>query len=280
LLDLRGKSEGRSLTALLGGKPSSLAVNALIAAESAKQAAAEAIEAVRLGFGSLKLKVGRGTLDNDEDLVSAVRQAVGPGVKLRLDPNQAWGTSQAIESIRRLSRYQLEYVEQPVAAADVAGLAEVRRSVPVPVAADESLGSLNDFRHLLRADAADVFVLKAARLGGMKSSLEIAKAAIKAGKSVVVTTSLESDIGVAASAHLAAAVSAHSMAHGLATGLLFDAGLTAPRLLPANGALKTPDGPGLGMKADPALLNKYAIDITGSAGSLSGLEDYVQSRRS
>jgi len=280
LLDLQGQARGLPLAVLLGGKPSAIAVNALIATESLEEAVAEARKVVELGFTSLKLKVGRRELDDDEALVSSVRQAIGPEVRLRLDPNQAWDRDQAIESIQRLSRYKIEYVEQPVPAVDIASLAEVGRAVPVPVAADESLGSLEDLHRLLSANAADIFILKAARLGGLKAALDVAKVVIETRRSVVVTTSLESDIGIAASAHLAAAVSADALAQGLATGLLFKENLVSPRLLPANGMLATPNGPGLGVKVDAVLLRKYGVDVMGSAGSSSGLREYLSARRS
>jgi L-alanine-DL-glutamate epimerase-like enolase superfamily enzyme len=91
-----------------------------------------------------------------------------------------------------LSRYNIEYVEQPVPADDIEGLAKVRSSVPVPVAADEALSSLEDLERLMNAGAADIFILKAARLGGLKSTLDLANLALKKGHEVVVTTSLES----------------------------------------------------------------------------------------
>ncbi|MBI4299681.1 MAG: o-succinylbenzoate synthase [Chloroflexi bacterium] len=269
LLDIQGKASERPVAELLGGKPSSLPVNAIIAAETPERAAAETAEAARHGFTSLKLKVGHGTPAQDEALVSAVRQAVGPNVKLRLDPNQAWEAARAIESIGRLSRYGLEYVEQPVAAGDIAGLAQTRRAVPVPIAADESLGSLDDLRRLLAADAADVFILKPARLGGLRAALEVAHIALEADKPVVVTSSLESSVGIAACAHLAAALPSQPFAHGLATGLLFEEDLTSSDLRPENGVLRTPSGPGLGVEVNTACLEKYGSGIKGSTGSWS-----------
>ncbi len=276
LLDLGGQAAGRSLSELLGGVPSPLRVNALIAAESPEQAVAEAREAVKLGFTSIKLKVGAAGLDRDEALVAAVRDAVGPGVRLRLDPNQAWDVDRAIESIEVLARYGLEYVEQPVPASDIAGLAAVRRAVTVPVAADEALSSLDALRRLLKVDAASVFILKAARLGGLTAALNAARLAVQAGQQVVVTTSLESSVGIAASAHLASAIPSGGPAHGLATGLLLAGDLVSPGLLPERGVLVTPSGPGLGVKVDPALLRRYDIGIMGCAGSPSGLEEYLE----
>ena len=273
LLDLKGQNRGVPVTVLLGGKPSTLAVNALITAESPEQVELDARKAVGLGFTNLKLKVGRRTLSEDEHLVSTVRRVVGPQVKLRLDPNQAWNVNQAIESIRQLSRYQLEFVEQPVPAVDITGLAKVRRSVPVAVAADESLSSLDDLHRLLDAGAADIFIIKASRLGGLRAALEVATEVIKARQSVVVTTSLESGVGISASTHLATALPTQSYAQGLATGLLFTQDLVYPALAPTNGMFMTPDEPGLGVRVDTMLLREYGTAIMGSASSLSRLHE-------
>ena len=275
LRDIRGQSARVSLTALFGGRPSQLAVNAVIISESPEQAASEARAALKSGFSCVKLKVGSGTLEREEEMVAAVRRAVGPDMRIRLDANQAWSVEQAIESIRCLAKYDLEYVEQPVAANDVAGMAKVRRAVSIPLAADESLGSIVDLHHILDAGAADVFIIKAARLGGFRKSLRIAKEAAERGHPVVVTTALESGIGIAASAHLAAAIPSQTKAHGLATGFLLEDDLLSVKWAPADGFLQVPTGPGLGVKVNAASLRKYSSGIIGSVGSLSGLEEYL-----
>lgn len=280
LLDIKGQDKGVPLAVLLGGTPSPISVNALITAEFPEQAALDARKAVKLGFTTLKLKVGGRTLSTDEQLVAAVRRAAGPDVKLRLDPNQAWNINQAIESILRLSRYQLEFVEQPVTAADIKGLAEVRRSVPVAIAADESLGSLDDLHRLLDTGAAGIFVIKAARLGGLRASLDIVREVIEGGQSAIITTALESGVGIAAAVHLAAALPPQSYAHGLATGLLFTRDIVSPALAPANGMLMTPDSPGLGVRVDKTLLQKYGLAVMGSAGSSSDLDEYLSPKLS
>jgi len=262
LLDIQGKSTGHPLAVHLGGRPAAVPVNALITVTSPEKAAAAAAEAVANGFTTLKLKVG---ILGDEALVAAVREAIGPEIKLRLDPNMAWDTETAIEAINRFSKYDIEYVEQPVTASDFGGLAAVRKAVSVPLAADESLTSIEDFRRLLAAGAADVFILKPARLGGLRVSLAIAAAVKAAGKTAVVTTSLESSAGIAACAHLASVVD-NDVAHGLGTASLFEAEFTSPRLLPVRGFLQTPTAPGLGISADD-IPPECRTDVTGSTPS-------------
>ncbi len=270
-LDLLGKAQGNSVAELLGGAPRSLPVNAIIASDSPAQASVEAFLAVAAGFASLKLKVGQPGLEQDIKLVSAVRQAIGASVRLRLDPNQAWTASQAVVAIRRLAAFGVEYVEQPVVASNLAGMAQVRRETGVLVAADEALTSAAEVDRILLAEAADLFILKAARLGGLATSLEAAHAAAKAGKISVVTSSLESGVGLAASAHLASALAPHTFAHGLATGLLYDTDLLEHPLLPIKGMLPTPSGPGLGVTVDSAQLSRYGIGITGGLGLSAGV---------
>ncbi|MBI4338365.1 MAG: mandelate racemase/muconate lactonizing enzyme family protein [Chloroflexi bacterium] len=266
LLDLLGHARGLSLAHLLGGSPVALPVNAIIASESPRRAASEAARAVAQGFTSLKLKVAQGTLAQDVALVSAVRRAVGPSARLRVDANQGWSVLQAVEALRRLERYDLEYVEQPVAAADLAGMAEVRRSARVPVAADEALASPGDVERILKAEAADIFVVKAARLGGLWSAREVMRRIAEAGKAIVVTSSLESGVGLATSAHLASLLAAHPFAHGLATGNLFPSILLADPFLPRDSALAAPLGHGLGVRVDREQLERYATGIRGGAG--------------
>ena len=267
LLDLSGKAKECSVVELLRGGSHPVSVNALISAETPQEVLREAQEAVALGFTSLKLKVALGTLEEDETLVSSIRGEVGTGVRLRIDPNQGWSVSQAIDAIHRLALYNLEYVEQPVPGDDLAGLREVRRAVQVPIAVDEALGSVDDLRRLVEADAADLLVLKAGRLGGFHASMEVIRLAEEEGIPVVVTSSLESGVGLAASLALTTTLASHPFAHGLATGLLLENDLVFPHIVPSGGVLIPPQGPGLGIEVDTKALDKYGINIKGWVGS-------------
>lgn len=276
LNDIKSQESAVPLTVMFGGRPGAIPVNALIFSESPEKAAAEAAEAVRAGFNCIKIKVGKNTLEEDEAVVAAVRQEIGPRVLIRLDANQAWDVEQARESIKVLSLYNIEYIEQPVKAADIEGMAGLRRSVRVPLAADESLSSYQDFHRLLEAAAADVFIIKAARLGGFRKSLRIAGEAMERGHRVVITSSLESGIGIAAGAHLALALPPQPKAHGLATGLLFENDLTAGELQPCEGFLEIANKPGLGLKIDDSSLKRFGSSIKGLEGSTAGLEKYLE----
>lgn len=267
LLDLQGQARGCSVTALLGGQPGLIPVNALVAEESPRAAAAQAAALVALGFTSLKLKVALGSLEQDEALVAAVRGAVGAGTRLRLDANGGWTVQQAVEAIRRLARHGLEYVEQPVGGHDLEGMKTVRAAVPVPVAADESIASAKDAARVLAAGAADILVVKAGRLGGLDMAIEVLRLAAEANTPAVVTSSLEAGVGLAAAAHLAATLPSGPFAHGLATGTLLESDLLTSPIKPTAGMLSVPSGAGLGVEVDQEALRRYAVDVSGSLGA-------------
>ena len=267
LYDALGKESRRPVAALLGGEPRPVAVNALVAVDNALDAARLAAEAVAQGFSTVKLKLGTGTTEEEEALVGAVREAMGEAPRLRCDANGGWSVEEAIEAIDRLERFDLEYVEQPVAAGDIQGMARVRRSVGVPIAADESLAGLDDARRLLDAGAADVLVVKAARAGGLRAAGEVMALAEAHGLTAVVTSSLETGVGIAASLHLAATTSKEKgPACGLATASLLEHDLLTRPLAPVGGVLAVPLGPGLGVELDMEAVRRYGMGVQGSVG--------------
>jgi len=177
-------------------------------------------------------------LDAEVARLEAVRDALGPGGRVRVDANGAWDVDEALRRLPALDRAAggLEYVEQPCA--DVAGLAAVRRGqrgdTAVPVAADESIRRAADPLAVVRADAADVVVLKVQPLGGVRACLDLAE---QVGLPVVVSSALESSVGIAAGVALAAALPELPYACGLATVNLFVADVADPPLVPVDGAL-------------------------------------------
>lgn len=188
------------------------------------------------GCRTAKVKVaeaGQG-LDDEVARLEAVRDALGPDGRVRIDANGAWDRETAVSRLRVLDRAAggLEYVEQPCAR--VEDLAAVRRAVDVPVAADESVRRAEDPLAVARAGAADVVVLKVQPLGGVRASLELAE---QVGLPVVVSSALESSVGLAAGVALAAALPELPYACGLATARLLTDDLVADPLLPVDGAL-------------------------------------------
>jgi O-succinylbenzoate synthase len=182
------------------------------------------------GFPAVKVKVRDAA---GIALVRAVRDAVGPAVAVRVDANGAWDVDTAIDMIRRLARFDLELVEQPVASVD--DLARVRRAVDVRVAADECIRSLDDARRLRALDAADVIVVKQQPLGGVRAALDVVDAA---GVPAVVTSMMETSVGIAAGLALAAALPELPFACGLGTATSLPADVTSDPLVPVEGMLR------------------------------------------
>jgi O-succinylbenzoate synthase len=190
----------------------------------------------RSGCGTAKVKVADpGTpLADDLARVEAVRDALGPSGRVRVDANGAWSVDDAVSSITLLDRAAggLEYVEQPCAS--VEELAAVRRRVGVPIAADESIRRAEDPYRVRDLEAADVAVLKVQPLGGVRACLRIAE---DIGMPVVVSSALETSLGLAAGVALAAALPELDHACGLATRALLTRDVAAPGLVPVDGTL-------------------------------------------
>lgn len=272
LLDLEGQAAGRPLAALLAGQHAlSIPVNATVGAAEPVLAAKQAAAAVADGFRAVKLKVGISTkVTTEVERVAAVRDAIGPSAQLRLDANEAWTAETAITCIRAFERYAPELIEQPVAGNDVAALAAVRRAVHTPIAADEAVTGDAAVQRLLAVEAVDAIVLKLPAVGGITVALRLAAVARARGVDTIVTSSLESGVGIAAAAHLAAALPPRR-ACGLATAALLASDLLQAPLRIEAGRLLLPNGPGLGVQVDGERLARYTTrDIIGAGEERPG----------
>jgi len=181
------------------------------------------------GCTTAKVKVAEG---DDEGRVEAVRDALGPAGKLRIDVNGRWDVDTAARNIKRLDAYDLEYVEQPVATLEE--MAELRKIVDVPLAADESVRTAEDPLRVAGLEAADIVVLKVQPLGGVRRSLKVAEAC---GLPVVVSSAVETSVGLAAGVALAAALPELPYACGLGTIPLLEGDVVSSPLLPVDGRL-------------------------------------------
>ncbi len=186
-------------------------------------------------------------LAEDEARVEAVRDALGPTGRIRIDVNGAWDVDTAVKAIQILNRYELEYVEQPCRT--VEELALLRRLVDVPIAADESIRHAEDFMRVATLEAADIAVLKVQPLGGVRNCLRIAE---RLGLPVVVSSALETSVGLAAGIALAAALPELPYACGLATAQLLTTDVTTKPLLPVDGHL-----PVRPVECDPDMLAAF-----------------------
>jgi O-succinylbenzoate synthase len=204
------------------------------------------------GCRTAKVKVAEPGQLPAEDIgrVAAVREALGPGGRIRVDANGGWDVPTAARMLRELSRYGLEYAEQPCAT--LAELAELRRLADVPVAADESVRKAEDPLRVRAAGAADIVVVKVQPLGGVRPALRIAEAC---GLPVVVSSAVDTSAGLAAGVALAAALPELPYACGLATMSLLAGDVTADPLAERGGEL-----PVRRPAVDPAELARWETD--------------------
>ncbi|WP_280264320.1 o-succinylbenzoate synthase [Nocardia wallacei] len=205
------------------------------------------------GCRTAKVKVADHPESLPEDLerVAAVRDALGPGGAIRVDANALWDVDTAVANIKRIDSAAggLEYVEQPCRT--VEELAAVRRRVDVRIAADESIRRAEDPLRVAVAGAADVAVLKCTPLGGVRRALRVAEAA---GLPCVVSSALETSIGLSAQLALAGALPDLDFACGLGTLRLFEGDVITDSLIPVDGHLPVPRTP---PPPNPALLHRF-----------------------
>ncbi|WP_127792175.1 o-succinylbenzoate synthase [Agromyces sp. LHK192] len=219
------------------------------------------------GCRTAKVKVAASdqTLAQDVARVRAARQALGPEGRVRLDANGGWNVDEAEHAIHALAEFDLEYVEQPCPGID--DLAEIRlrtKYMGIPIAADESVRRVDDPLAVAEAGAADLLVIKAQPLGGIRRALSIVEAA---GLPVNVSSALDTSVGLAMGAALAAAVPHLEYDCGLGTASLLAADVTREPLVPEAGAIAVRR-----VEPDPGLLDRYAADADRTAWWLARLE--------
>ncbi|MGN0906710.1 MAG: dipeptide epimerase [Bullifex sp.] len=206
LWDLYGQLYGIPVYKLLGGARDKIITDITISVNSPEEMARDALNAIERGYDTLKVKVGVNP-KLDVERLSAIRNAVGSDVKLRIDANQAWKPQ---EAVRILSRMQdegldIELVEQPVIAHDIEGLKYVTERSCVPVLADESVFSPLDAMKIIQTGAADLINIKLMKCGGITPALKIADAASIMGIECMIGCMLEAKISVNAAVHVACA---------------------------------------------------------------------------
>jgi O-succinylbenzoate synthase len=207
------------------------------------------------GCATAKVKVAEPGQDRRDDVerVAAVRDVLGGSGRIRVDANGAWRVEEAADALTRLSGYDLEYAEQPCATVEelrALRLLLARRGVEVPVAADESIRKAEDPLRVRELEAADVVVVKVAPLGGVRRAAEVVA---ECGLPAVVSSAVDTSVGIAAGVALAAALPELDHACGLGTVALLGGDVASPSLLPEDGRLRTGR-----VEADPDLLDRWA----------------------
>ncbi len=271
LHDIMGKALGVPVYKLLGGLSNEkIALAFVMSSGTVEEVGAEGKMLVKAGFKALKLKVGAKTIEEDVEMLGALRQAVGNDIKIMTDTNGGWHYFQALRFLKKAAKYDLFLCEQPIPWWDIDGLARLRRKVDVPIFADESAAELNDLHKLLQRDAVDGFFLKVPKAGGIHKSQKWVNIAQSVGLMVMCGCMIDSGLGAAANAHFLAATEWMGKIEQEAIGPLNlynmpDTVTNPPKddlavniLRYENGYLYPPDGPGLGVELNEAAVKKYA----------------------
>ena len=260
LHDLAGRLLGVPIWALLGGRARTrVQVQGNAYGRTPEECAEKARLLMEAGYRAVKTGAG-GSPEAALERVRAIREAVGDQCKVRVDAYQSWSVNEAIQTIRKLGRYGVEYVEQPIRRGNVRDLVRVREAVEVPIMADESLVLVEDAWELARQGAVDLFNVRAMK-GGFRHSLRLATIGETAGISTVVGSAPEMSLGSAAGLHLAAVLASANAAelYGF-TYFANDIVLERPQIV--EGWLEVPDGPGLGVELDNERLLAVATRVS------------------
>jgi o-succinylbenzoate synthase len=254
LLDLRGKR-----AAAEGGAASEdsspVRCNATLVAGNPASVVAAAERWAADGFSTFKLKLGGG---DEAAQVRAVREALGPRARIRIDANGAWDVETAKRTLGELEPYEVELAEQPVATLEEA--MELARSTSIPIAGDESIESRSDAERAAAMEACRMTGVKLSKVGGPEEAIEIAEVL-----PTYISSALDGPVGIAAAAQVAATLGEAAvaggpdLAHGLATQRLFASTVAATECELRGDMLHSPPGPSLGVEIDEQALQAHRL---------------------
>lgn len=253
LLDMRGR-RAASGGAGVEAPPEPVECNATLVAGEPAAVAADAEGWASEGFSTFKLKLGVG---DDVGQVRAVREALGPQARIRIDANAAWDVETARRTLQAVEPFDVELAEQPVATLEEA--AQVSGSTSIPLAGDESIEGRGDAVRAVKLGACKLAGLKLSKVGGPEEVIAIAEVLPS-----FVSSALDGPVGIAAAAQVAqtldhAALGVHHFAHGLATQRLFSSTIASVECELRDGMLHPPDGPGLGVEIDEDALRAHRL---------------------
>ena len=252
LFDLQAKLLEAPVATLIGGRALDQVpvIGPVVGMASPDEMARISAEEARAGFTAIKIKVGE-TVEADIARVEAVREAIGPKVKLRVDANDHYRPADCIRLVRAIERLDIEHVEQPLPRYDILGMAEVKRNIGVPLMTDDMVASPIDAMNVIRLQAADRMKVKVTK-HGLDGALTIISMLEAAGLAAVLGHVFEMGLAGAAESHMAA--TARNLAFPCEIGSMRPMGTTVDiireDLQPAPGFIKVPTGPGLGVTLD------------------------------
>jgi L-alanine-DL-glutamate epimerase-like enolase superfamily enzyme len=272
LHDILGKALGVPVYRLLGGlSVERLPLGYVLPASSTEEVISMAAKAVEAGFKILKLKVGYGGEQRDLENVRTLRQEFGDDIQICLDANGSWDYYQALMILKKLEKYGIIMIEQPVPWWDVDGMARLRQKIGIPVFADEAAIELKHLLEIIEKDAADGFFLKVPKAGGLIKSKQWITVAKAAGLPVVCGCMMGSGIEAATYTHLLVSdewasrffhenigpLHIHDTFDSVSQPMTDDLATDVPRY--ENGYLYPTHGPGLGVTLNDEALRKFAI---------------------
>lgn len=259
LWDILGKEMNAPIHQLLGGKVrDSVPLSHSITFGTPEEMADFASERVSEGFRTVKAKVGQGH-ERDVEAVRAIRQAIGPDKRLRVDANMAWRSAkQAIAIIQDMEPYRPEMIEQPMEPRALDAMAEIRRSVRTPILADESVWAPRDAADVIRRGAADVVNVYVAESGGIAKARRIFEMCETFGIGCLIGAMPEFGVGTAAQIHLGVAMTNLGYDSDTCGVLYHEDDLLSTPLRIEGGHAFPPTGPGLGIEIDMKVLEEWA----------------------
>jgi o-succinylbenzoate synthase len=206
LYDLKAKAARQPLYQMLGGTQTHFKTDITISMGEIDKMIADSLDAVSLGYDTLKIKIGDDP-QKDIERVKAIHSALDKHIKLRLDANQGWTAKESVSLLHALEKENIiaEFIEQPVRADDIEGLRYIKERVQTPLLADESIFSVKDARKLLEMQAIDYVNIKLAKTAGISQALELADLSKAFGVKCMIGCMLEGPISVAAGVHVASA---------------------------------------------------------------------------
>jgi L-alanine-DL-glutamate epimerase-like enolase superfamily enzyme len=258
LWDIIGKVAGQPIANLMGGRiRDSVDFFWYLQRNELPRMLEEARRAVSVGYEVIYLKVG---LDERDDLAlaAAVRDAVGDGPRIRVDPNEAWTPGQAVRMARALEPSGIDFLEQPVASRDLDGLARVRFASPIPIAANQAAFTHFDVLEVIKRNAADVIVTGPYQAGGLLQFKKIAALAEMACLPINRHAVGELGVGAVAGLHVCSTIPNLTDGNQTHHQLLADDILVAPVLHFQRGKVDVPTGPGLGIELDWDKVERFA----------------------
>ncbi len=257
--DLAGKKADLSLSNWFGGNAlSDVAVNAILTG-SPEDINTQLVAKRAKGFQVFKIKIDAGGIKPALDKIKAVRNAVGDEVMIRLDLNRGLDFEEAVGLLNQTKELGIEYVEEPLKEPTTQDLVALREKTGLQIALDETVADTEKFYNLLNSKACDVIVVKPMVLGGISKSIKLCEVSAAQGLKMVITSTLESGIGVAACLHVAAIMGQHILASGLDTLDLFHDSIINENLPIVCGHMNVPEGAGLGVTLKDSLIPPVTV---------------------